>query len=249
MYAGYFPMGLSLERIFGEMPDVPFRDHVWPKFLRENASASSSSTSEPMRANAAFEAAKAGGVVDTAVGFPKSREEMYKFYGFIRKQHDSREQGRRARVPRGLHVQGRAEVGRRGAWTTPCRSSCSSSTATTSRQAIVDARRRGRHDARVREHPDRFFAGISIDPNEGMEALRKIDRCAEEYDLKCVHAFPAGPLPAGRDQRQEVLPDLHEVRGARHPVLLDRGRPRSRVSVRAAGRRAASTRCAGSSPS
>ena len=28
MYAGYFPMGLSLERIFGEMPDVPFRDHV-----------------------------------------------------------------------------------------------------------------------------------------------------------------------------------------------------------------------------
>jgi predicted TIM-barrel fold metal-dependent hydrolase len=37
MYAGYYPMGLSLERIFKELPDVPFRDHVWPKFLRENA--------------------------------------------------------------------------------------------------------------------------------------------------------------------------------------------------------------------
>jgi predicted TIM-barrel fold metal-dependent hydrolase len=37
MYAGYYPMGLSLERIFAELPDVPFRDHVWPKFLRENA--------------------------------------------------------------------------------------------------------------------------------------------------------------------------------------------------------------------
>ena len=37
MYAGYYPMGLTLERIFKEMPDVPFRDHVWPKFLRENA--------------------------------------------------------------------------------------------------------------------------------------------------------------------------------------------------------------------
>jgi predicted TIM-barrel fold metal-dependent hydrolase len=37
LYAGYFPMGLSLERIFKELPDVPFRDHVWPKFLRENA--------------------------------------------------------------------------------------------------------------------------------------------------------------------------------------------------------------------
>jgi len=37
LYAGYFPMGLSLERIFRDMPHVPFRDHVWPKFLRENA--------------------------------------------------------------------------------------------------------------------------------------------------------------------------------------------------------------------
>ena len=37
MYAGYYPMGLSLERIFTELPNVPFRDHVWPKFLRENA--------------------------------------------------------------------------------------------------------------------------------------------------------------------------------------------------------------------
>jgi predicted TIM-barrel fold metal-dependent hydrolase len=37
MYAGYFPMGLSLERIFEEMQDVPFNDDVWPLFLRENA--------------------------------------------------------------------------------------------------------------------------------------------------------------------------------------------------------------------
>ena len=37
MYAGYFPMGLSQERIFSEMPQVGFKDEVWPKFLRENA--------------------------------------------------------------------------------------------------------------------------------------------------------------------------------------------------------------------
>jgi hypothetical protein len=37
MYAGYFPMGLSLERIFSELPHVPFKDDVWPKFLRHNA--------------------------------------------------------------------------------------------------------------------------------------------------------------------------------------------------------------------
>lgn len=37
MYAGYFPMGMSLDRIFEDMDKVPFKDHVWPKFLRENA--------------------------------------------------------------------------------------------------------------------------------------------------------------------------------------------------------------------
>ncbi|SNS15978.1 hypothetical protein SAMN06295912_10243 [Sphingomonas laterariae] len=37
MYAGYYPSGLSLERSFSELPGVPLRDHVWPKFLRENA--------------------------------------------------------------------------------------------------------------------------------------------------------------------------------------------------------------------
>ena len=37
MYAGYFPAGLTLERIFTELQSVPFKDEVWPKFLRENA--------------------------------------------------------------------------------------------------------------------------------------------------------------------------------------------------------------------
>jgi predicted TIM-barrel fold metal-dependent hydrolase len=37
IYAGYFPMGLSLERIFTELPNVGFKDEVWPKFLRHNA--------------------------------------------------------------------------------------------------------------------------------------------------------------------------------------------------------------------
>jgi uncharacterized protein len=37
IYAGYFPMGLSIERIMTEMPNVGFKDEVWPKFLRRNA--------------------------------------------------------------------------------------------------------------------------------------------------------------------------------------------------------------------
>ncbi len=37
IYAGYYPMGLSLQRIFRDLPQVPLNDDVWPKFLRDNA--------------------------------------------------------------------------------------------------------------------------------------------------------------------------------------------------------------------
>jgi predicted TIM-barrel fold metal-dependent hydrolase len=37
MYAGYFPMGLSLQRIFTELPAVPLKDDRWEPFLRGNA--------------------------------------------------------------------------------------------------------------------------------------------------------------------------------------------------------------------
>lgn len=37
IYGGYFPSGLTLDRIFGELPAVGFRDDVWEPFLRGNA--------------------------------------------------------------------------------------------------------------------------------------------------------------------------------------------------------------------
>jgi len=37
LYAGYFPAGLTYDRIWNDMPNVPFKDDVWPRFLRDNA--------------------------------------------------------------------------------------------------------------------------------------------------------------------------------------------------------------------
>lgn len=37
IFAGYWPMGLAIDRIFAELRQLPLRDHVWPKFLYENA--------------------------------------------------------------------------------------------------------------------------------------------------------------------------------------------------------------------
>ena len=84
MYAGYFPMGLSLDRIFTEharravprprVAEVPARERDARLQARR---VTRDGVSRPRAA---------GGVVDTAVGIPKSREEMYEFYEFIRKQ-------------------------------------------------------------------------------------------------------------------------------------------------------------------
>ncbi len=37
IYGGYFPMGLSLERIMTDLRKLELKDDVWPKFLRDNA--------------------------------------------------------------------------------------------------------------------------------------------------------------------------------------------------------------------
>lgn len=37
LYAGYFPFGLELGRIFAELDELALGEQVWPKFLSENA--------------------------------------------------------------------------------------------------------------------------------------------------------------------------------------------------------------------
>lgn len=37
LYAGYFPFGLELSRIFAELDELPLREDVWPGFLSGNA--------------------------------------------------------------------------------------------------------------------------------------------------------------------------------------------------------------------
>lgn len=37
IYGGYFPVGLTYERIFNDLVNVPFKPEVWPKFLSGNA--------------------------------------------------------------------------------------------------------------------------------------------------------------------------------------------------------------------
>jgi predicted TIM-barrel fold metal-dependent hydrolase len=143
---------------------------------------------------AAFETARAGGVVDTAVGLPKTREDMFAFYEFIRKQtHDreSREGG--LEFPAGYMFKD-VPKWEEGELDDPVAFLVAELDRHGINQAIVHVE--GAEGQRaVREYPDRFFSGINIDPNAGMDAVRKIDQYANDFDLKVVGAFPAGLHP------------------------------------------------------
>jgi predicted TIM-barrel fold metal-dependent hydrolase len=144
--------------------------------------------------NSAFEAARSGGVVDTAVGLPKTREDMFAFYEFIRRQTrdtESREGG--LEFPAGYMFKD-VPKWEEGDFDDPVAFLLAELDRHNITQAIVHVEDAEGQRA-VRDHPDRFFAGINIDPNEGMDAVRKIDQYAKDFDLKVVGAFPAGLYP------------------------------------------------------
>jgi predicted TIM-barrel fold metal-dependent hydrolase len=146
--------------------------------------------------NPAFEAARAGGVVDTAVGLPKTRDEMFEFYEFIRRQTrdvESRTGEGGLEFPAGYMFKD-VPKWEQGDLDDPVAFLLAELDRHNITQAIVSVEDPNGARA-VREHPDRFFASIGINPNDGMDAVRKIDRYAHDWDLKCVGAFSAGLYP------------------------------------------------------
>ena len=81
----------------------------------------------------------------------------------------------------------------------------------------------------LKRHPDRFIPQAGADPNEGMEAVRKHRARVRDVRGAIGQHVPGRNVPAGRDQRQEDVSDLRQVRGARPPGVLLRGRSGPRL--------------------
>ena len=112
IFSGYFPAGLTYERIFNEMPDVPFRDHVWPKFLRENAQRVfklPEKTGTPHECRSVREGPGRGRRHrhdDRVPGAARGTGEALRLHP----QADARRRQPGVGVPRAVHVQGRAAL-------------------------------------------------------------------------------------------------------------------------------------------
>jgi predicted TIM-barrel fold metal-dependent hydrolase len=143
---------------------------------------------------AAYFAAHAGGVVDTAVGVPKSRDEMYKYYEFIRKQtHDHESKGGEGGLefPAGYMFK---DVPHWDQIDDPVDLLLAEMERHNITQMVIGVD--GDHAKRaLRDYPDKFFGSIGVDPNQGMEAIHRIEHAKGEYDIKALFAFPAGLYP------------------------------------------------------
>ena len=85
----------------------------------------------------------------------------------------------------------------------------------------------GNSERALKEHPDRFVAAISVDPNDIMGVLAPHRRGAREVGHPRRRHLPVRPVPADPHQRAADVPGLRQVRGARHPGVRERRRPRS----------------------
>ena len=178
------------------------------------------------------------------IGFPVPREEQAKHYDFIRKQtHDSDSQ--EWEFPAQYMFKGVPHYDRVD---DPVEMLMAKMNQHGITKALTGMAVDGNAKIALERYPDRFVASTNTDPNQGMDAVRKLDEDVRVHGAKADELLGHRPDPAGAAERQEDVPDLFEVHRARHPDLRLRRRARSAHPLRAAGSRC-STRCAGSSPS
>jgi len=77
--------------------------------------------------------------------------------------------------------------------------------------------------------PDRFVAALSVDPNEGMDAVREIVRARDELDIRAVDIFPAGLFPQVAINDKKMYPIYSKCVELGISVWVNAGVPGPRV--------------------
>ena len=80
-------------------------------------------------------------------------------------------------------------------------------------------------------YPDRFFFDLPIDPNRGMEEVRRIKRIHAEVGLSAISCFPAGTLPQVAINHKYMFPIYACAEELGLPVLLNVGIPGPRIPM------------------
>ena len=165
------------------------------------------------------------GIIDTMIGFPAA--DMRQLYAFITRQTKDRESREQFEFPaeymfkdspdktieRGVDPVG-VTLREMDVWGVE--------------KGLVGVH--GEDGARaVRKFPDRFVPSLSVDANEGMEAVKAITRAHEEWDIRAVGMFPAGMFPQVPINDKKMYPIYARCSELGIPVFVCAGVPGPRV--------------------
>jgi predicted TIM-barrel fold metal-dependent hydrolase len=83
----------------------------------------------------------------------------------------------------------------------------------------------------LRLHPDRFIPSASVDPNDGMEATRKMVKAYETFGIRAVGVFPSGTFPQVPINDKKMYPIYAKCVELSIPIFCCAGVPGPRLKM------------------
>lgn len=179
--------------------------------------------------NAAFDEARAGGIVDTFLSFPDVKEAKSKVYDYIRKASLDKET-QTMEMPAGYMFK---DIPSYDEIDDPLELTLAEMDRFGISRFLTNVTERELGKRALREHPDRFWGLINADPNTGMEALRTIDRAVDEWGsrLKAVHVWGTALQPSVAIDDKKMYPIYAKCVEANLPIVLYVGVPGPRIPM------------------
>ena len=179
--------------------------------------------------NAAFDAARAGGVVDTFLSFPDVREAKAKVYDWIRKASLDKET-QTMEMPAEYMFK---DIPHFDKIDDPLELVLAEMERFGISRFLTNITERDVGKRALRDHPDKFWGLLNVDPNTGMEGLRAIDAAVEEWgtQLKSVHVWGTALLPQVPLDDKKMYPIYAKCVEANLPIVVYTGVPGPRIPM------------------
>ena len=181
--------------------------------------------------NEAFEAARAGGVIDTFLSMPDTRANQAAKYEKIRELANDSET-KSMEMPAEYMFKGVPKY-EDEELSDPVQFTLAQMDKHNIEKFLVGIHQNEHSVRAVREHPDRFAGMLNVDPNTGMDALRLIDSTIEEWgdSLRAIHTWGTGLIPQVALDYKKMYPVYAKCIEVGLPIIVYAGVPGPRIPM------------------
>jgi predicted TIM-barrel fold metal-dependent hydrolase len=163
-------------------------------------------------------------IIDTMIGFPV--KDFKETYGFITKQTKDRESKEDFRFPVEYMFKGVPEGAHEG--DDPIAETLKEMDGYGIEKGLIGVGDETSQLA-LKRHPDRFLPSSSVDPNQGMDAVRRLVREHETYGVRAAGMFPAGTFPQVAINDKKAYPIYAKCVELDIPIFVCAGVPGPRL--------------------